>query len=71
MGTHHMKQDDSVEEQLQFAEAIRQACIQAALDGYENAAMRGLCCEGAYEAAIGAIRMLNVHELVVAPDGRR
>lgn len=41
-------------------EKIRAACIQAALDGYENAAISGLCAEGAFEAAISAIRMLDV-----------
>lgn len=44
----------------EVAEAVRMACIQAAIDGYENASISGLCAEGAFEAAIGAIRMLNL-----------
>jgi hemerythrin-like domain-containing protein len=37
-------------------EAARQACVAAALSAYEDALLRGLCHEGAFEAAIGAIR---------------
>ncbi|MDH3316417.1 MAG: acetyltransferase [Gammaproteobacteria bacterium] len=39
------------------------ACIQAAIDGYENASISGLCAEGAFEAAISAIRMLDLERL--------
>jgi uncharacterized protein (DUF952 family) len=42
---------------------IRRACIQAALEGYERAAMDGLCHEGAWEAAISAIQQLDVAAL--------
>jgi hypothetical protein len=48
----------------QVAEAVRAACVQAALDGYEQASFDGLCCEGAYEAALSAVRMLNVDAIV-------
>jgi hypothetical protein len=47
-----------------FAEAVRAACVQAAIDGYEQATFDGLCCEGAYEVALSAIRMLNVDGIV-------
>ncbi len=47
-----------------LAEAIREACVQAALDAYENARMDGLCHDGAWEVAIGAIQRLNVARLV-------
>lgn len=47
----------------EFAESIRAACIQAAVDGYENASISGLCGEGAFEAAISAIRMLDLNSL--------
>lgn len=46
------------------AESIRQACIDAAVEGYERAAMSGLCHEGAWESAISAIRMLDLEALV-------
>lgn len=47
----------------EIAEAVRAACIQAAVDGYESASMSGLCAEGAFEAAISAIRMLDLERL--------
>ncbi|MEZ5593999.1 MAG: acetyltransferase [Gammaproteobacteria bacterium] len=50
--------------QHRLAETIRQACIEAALQGYENAAISGLCHEGAWEAAISAIRMVDVDDVI-------
>jgi len=47
-------------EPYQLAETIRAACIQAALAGYEDASMSGLCHEGAWECAVDAIRSLNI-----------
>ncbi|HEX5387476.1 MAG TPA: hypothetical protein VFW66_12285 [Gemmatimonadales bacterium] len=47
-------------------EAIRSALIRAALDGYERAAMSGLCCEGAWEAAVAAMRAAQLP----VPGGR-
>ena len=51
-------------EQHQLAETIRAACIQAALAGYEDASMSGLCHEGAWECAIDAIRSLNINAIL-------
>lgn len=45
------------------AEMIREACIQAAIEGYQSASMSGLCAEGAFESAISAIRMLDLDKL--------
>ena len=42
------------------AEATRAACVAAAQASYERAAADGLCDEGAWEAAIDAVRSLNV-----------
>jgi len=55
-----------------LAEAVREACFQAAREGYESAAMSGLCHEGAMESSLDAIRRLDL-EVVVrvampAPD---
>ena len=50
--------------QHRLAETIQQACIEAALQGYENAAISGLCHEGAWEAAISAIRMVDVDAVI-------
>ncbi|MBI3095629.1 MAG: acetyltransferase [Rhodocyclales bacterium] len=44
----------------QLAAAVRAACIQAALDGYEQAQIAGLCHEGAWECAVDAIRRLEI-----------
>ena len=52
-------------EALQLATKVQQACIEAALSGYENAALSGLCQEGAIEAAISAIQMLDLNALAV------
>jgi hypothetical protein len=36
------------------AEAVRQACIEAALAAYADARLDGLCHEGAWECAVDA-----------------
>jgi len=50
----------------ELGEAVRKACIAAALSGYEDAAIRGLCHEGAWEAAVSAMRGLDLGALVAA-----
>jgi len=50
--------------QRQLAGKVRDECIQAALSAYESASMSGLCGEGAFEAAVSAMRMLDVERLV-------
>lgn len=52
------------EQRLALVEAVREACIQAALDGYEEASISGLCGEGALEVAISAMRRLEPEALV-------
>ena len=54
----------TADEQHRLAEAVREACIQAALAGYENAAISGLCHEGAWGAAISAIRMVDLDAVI-------
>ncbi len=54
-------------DQTHIAEAIRQACIQAALTAFEDASMDGLCCEGAWESAVGAMQGLDLPNLLVPP----
>lgn len=53
----------------ELVEAVRQACIQAALDAYEHAGIAGLCAEGRWEAAISAMQSLDVKRLGQRPDG--
>ncbi|MCM5572303.1 PLP-dependent aminotransferase family protein [Burkholderiaceae bacterium FT117] len=42
---------------------VREACLAAALEAWEDAGMRGLCAEGRWEVAIGAIRSLDLDTL--------
>jgi len=55
------------EEQLRIAETVRAACIAAALAGYEDAGMHGLCHEGAWECAVDAMRALKLRTLLSSP----
>lgn len=57
-------QDEGVRWDVGLAERVHEACVQAALDGYERAAMSGLCREGSWEAAISAIRMVDLPGLL-------
>jgi hypothetical protein len=52
------------EERLRLARSIRDACIEAAKQGYESASISGLCEEGALEAAISAIHMVDLETVV-------
>lgn len=49
---------------LQVATAVRAACLQAALENYEYAAIKGLCHEGAWECAIDAIKHLDISQIL-------
>lgn len=49
-----------------IAEAVRRACVDAALEAYEDAQIRGLCREGAWEVAIEAVRTLDVAAVIAA-----
>ena len=49
------------------AEEVRGALVRAALMAYEDAAIRGLCCEGAWEVAVDAMRGLDLSR-VMAQD---
>jgi hypothetical protein len=55
---------DFLSAQRQLAEAVRTACIQAALAGYEDAGLSGLCHEGAWERAIDAMRELKLEAVI-------
>ena len=66
-----MSEDEREQDSLQLAEAVRAACLAAALESYEDASMRGLCHEGAWECAIGAIRALNLPRLLADQDQRK
>jgi hypothetical protein len=55
--------------EIQLAEAVRQACLAAAIRAAEDAGVRGLCADGRLEVAIDAIRSLALDTLRV-PDPR-
>lgn len=59
-----MQHQYSEKQLLQLAEKIRQACLEAAREGFRDASMSGLCSEGASEAATSAIQNLDVNKLV-------
>ncbi len=48
----------------QLAEAVRAACIEAALEAYEEGGVLGLCAKGRWEYAISAMRQLAVDALI-------
>ena len=56
------------DELKRLSEEIRRVCIQAVRQGYADAAASGLCDEGALEAAISAVQMLDLDQVVAALD---
>lgn len=52
------------DERRRVAEAVKTACVEAAVAGYESAGISGLCHEGALEYALDAIRMLDLDALL-------
>lgn len=54
----------------ELAEHVRRACVEAAQAGYEQAAVAGLCHDGAVTASVDAIRMLDLETLVCGWQGR-
>jgi len=46
------------------AERVRNACINAAREGFQDAAISGLCAEGAMEAAISAMQKLDLEKII-------
>ncbi len=51
-------------EDKRLAEAVRDLCLREAKEAYDDARMRGLCEEGAWECAVGALEALDVDDLV-------
>lgn len=49
-----------------LAAAVRDACARAVIDAYEDAGMQGLCAEGRFEAAVGAIERVDLAAIVDA-----
>jgi len=51
-------------ESQRLAEAVRTACIQAALEAYEEGGVLGLCAEGRWEYAISTLEQLDLNLLI-------
>lgn len=54
------KKKEGENRKLAIAETVRESCIQAAREGFQDASISGLCAEGAMEAAISAIQQLDL-----------
>jgi hypothetical protein len=47
-----------------LAKSIRDTCVEAVLQAYEDAGVQGLCAEGRWEAAVGALRRVDLAPLL-------
>jgi hypothetical protein len=59
-----MDETTKKKELLLIAEKIKAECLNAALEEYATALGDGLCCEGAWECAVEAIRNLNITKII-------
>ena len=56
-------------DKTKLAEAVRTACLEAALRAYEDAGISGLCHEGRWECAVQAIKGMDLAGLIKQADG--
>jgi hypothetical protein len=68
-GEQKMPDIDPESAARRLAESLRSKILNAAIQAYEDAGVQGLCAEGRWEAAIAAIRQLDLGELSL-PDPR-
>ena len=54
------------QEQDARLEAVRAACLEAAQQAYEDAGIQGLCADGRWEAALSAMRHVDLTSTVGA-----
>jgi hypothetical protein len=47
-----------------LAERVRRALIERAQAAHEDAGIRGLCCEGAWEAVVSALRTYDLDDVL-------
>ncbi len=62
-----MQRGSDADDARLLAKAVRQACLDAAREAFESASLSGLCREGAEEAALDAIRALDVEKTLQLP----
>jgi len=65
-----MSMTEEADTPRELVEAVRDACVRAVQNGYEAAAQSGLCPEGALEAAIDALRQLDVDAVIAELKAR-
>jgi len=58
-----------MKDETSLAEAIRTACLEAALRAYEDAGISGLCEEGRWECAVQAIKGVDLTALIKQASG--
>ncbi len=61
--------NDNKEERLALAGTVRAALLEQAHLAWEQALVSGLCHEGAFEAAMGAVQMLDLEHLLEQQAG--
>ena len=47
-----------------LAKRVRDACLEAVLQAYEDAGVQGLCAEGRWEVAVGALKTVELAPLL-------
>ncbi|NJN45968.1 MAG: acetyltransferase [Candidatus Competibacteraceae bacterium] len=55
-------------DKTELAERVRAACLEAALEAYEDAGISGLCAEGRWEYAMQAISTLDLEKVLRQAD---
>jgi hypothetical protein len=55
----------------ELVERVRRALIERAQAAHEDAGIRGLCCEGAWEAVVSALRSEDLEALLEDDETRR
>ena len=57
------------EDLASLAERIRARCLEAAEAAYEDVGIQGLCAEGRWEVAMGAVKGLDLGKLLRDASG--
>jgi len=47
-----------------LAKRVRDTCLEALLQAYEDAGIQGLCAEGRWEVAVGALKTVDLAPLL-------
>ena len=64
-----MTMADDRQKRLALARAIQGSLLEQAHEAWEEALVCGLCHEGAFEAAMSAVQMLDLEALLERQDG--